>query len=415
MKTLSHLRIIALFLSVLVISLPICFADEFNLIYDANGNLVTGDSFYREYNELNQLVRVREGNLSTDDILQEFIWHPIEEKILKKIGFESGTINQQIYYINENYIVIKNSSGTYNETYVYQNGQIVAQVDTNGNKEYLHPDHLGSTSLITDSVGNVLENTWYSPFGEIVSGGQNSRFSYEGKEFDEKTKDTDFHFRKYRPEWGRFTQPDTLISNVYDPQSLNRYAFERNNPLKNIDEDGHLIGLIYTILEGAIDIVSTAISIGDYISDRSVENRNALIFDAVDLISGPFSNPGPSGYMYKKYKELTVVKDSVGRAKDFTDAVDDAILDPLEEKEKESNTKGLKKIKKNENDLNQNQNNLMEKVIQFIERLKSYASRGNSHWSNVEYDPETDTWKKKEPKPKPKPKPTPTPNPCVGQ
>ncbi len=34
-------------------------------------------------------------------------------------------------------------------------------------------------------------------------------------------------------------QPDTLIQNVYDPQSLNRYSFERSNPYKYTDEDGH--------------------------------------------------------------------------------------------------------------------------------------------------------------------------------
>ena len=69
----------------LVISLPIALADELNLQYDANGNLVTGDSFYREYNELNQLSRIREGNLSNGLILEELTWHPIQEKILIKL------------------------------------------------------------------------------------------------------------------------------------------------------------------------------------------------------------------------------------------------------------------------------------------------------------------------------------------
>jgi hypothetical protein len=44
-----------------------------------------------------------------------------------------------------------------------------------------------------------------------------------------------------------------LIQNVYDPQLLNRYSFERNNPLKNIDPDGHgkitfIIGRIEKLL-----------------------------------------------------------------------------------------------------------------------------------------------------------------------
>lgn len=58
----------------------IVFAEENNLQYDANGNLVTGDSYYREYNELNQLVRIRNGNVSTGQILEEFTWHPTGER-----------------------------------------------------------------------------------------------------------------------------------------------------------------------------------------------------------------------------------------------------------------------------------------------------------------------------------------------
>ena len=35
----------------LIISIPLIHAQEINYVLDANGNLVTGDSFYREYNE----------------------------------------------------------------------------------------------------------------------------------------------------------------------------------------------------------------------------------------------------------------------------------------------------------------------------------------------------------------------------
>lgn len=66
-----------------------------------------------------------------------------------------------------------------------------------------------------------------------------SRYSYEGKEYDDVIGQYDFHFRGYKSEWGKFVQPDTLIANVYNPQFLNRYSFENNNPYKNVDPDGH--------------------------------------------------------------------------------------------------------------------------------------------------------------------------------
>ncbi|MBN1232083.1 MAG: hypothetical protein JXA60_01845 [Candidatus Coatesbacteria bacterium] len=87
-----------------------------------------------------------------------------------------------------------------------------------------------------------IPNNTYKPFGSVVEGGEAIRYGYEGKEYDSLVGDTDFHFRKYKPGWDIYLQPDTLIQNVYDPQLLNRYSFERNNPYKYTDEDGHLFG-----------------------------------------------------------------------------------------------------------------------------------------------------------------------------
>ena len=121
---------------------------------------------------------------------------------------------------------------------------LVAQVNSDGQKQAVHNDHEGSNTLITDSSGNVVENTFYSPFGEILEGGKYSRYGYEGKEYDSQVEDLDFKFRKYNPKQPPiFNQPDTLIQNVYDPQSLNRYSFERNNPYKNNDPSGHIFGI----------------------------------------------------------------------------------------------------------------------------------------------------------------------------
>lgn len=45
--------------------------------------------------------------------------------------------------------------------------------------------------------------------------------------------------RYYDAALGRFTQPDTIVPNPANPQSLNRYSYVLNNPLKYADPSGH--------------------------------------------------------------------------------------------------------------------------------------------------------------------------------
>ena len=54
--------------------------------------------------------------------------------------------------------------------------------------------------------------------------------------------DTDLYYynaRYYDPTLGRFLQADSLIANVFQPQTINPYAYVLNNPLKYTDPTGH--------------------------------------------------------------------------------------------------------------------------------------------------------------------------------
>ncbi len=229
---------IAVMLALMTVMLPICFADTLNLQYDSVGNLVTGDGFYREYNSLNQLSRIRLLN-STGIVLETYVYDPVEEKVLlKNVSYTNGTWKETVYYWFDEYVEVNNASGWFNFTYVEQDGVRVAELRGNI-PYYILDDHLGSSTVITNASGAVIENTSYTPFGSIISGGTQSRYDYTGQEFDSVIGDYDYHARRYKSDWGKFLQPDTLLPNVYDPQQLNRYAYVRNNPWKNIDPSGH--------------------------------------------------------------------------------------------------------------------------------------------------------------------------------
>ena len=307
---------IASFLSVLIISLPITLAQEINYVTDANGNLVTGDSFYREYNELNQLIRVRQGNTSNGQILEEYEWHPVEERILIKDVFSNGVKNYTVYYVNKEYIVIENSTGNYTEEYIYQDGVLVAQVNADGQKQAVHSDHEGSNTLITDSSGNVVENTFFSPYGEILEGGKSSRYGYEAKEYDSLVDDIDFKFRKYNPKIPILHQPDDRIPNLYDSQSLNRYMFERGNPYKYVDEDGHasvVVNILVAIFIGFAIAAHVLESYTDYQKNLkqagyTQEPKQQTPPPYSDLKSGYYQGESSSINNIKSNLENSVVK-----------------------------------------------------------------------------------------------------------
>ncbi|MBI5224542.1 RHS repeat-associated core domain-containing protein [Candidatus Micrarchaeota archaeon] len=103
---------------------------------------------------------------------------------------------------------------------------------------YYHPDHLGSTTLVTNSSRGIAEETSYRPFGEVLLDGK-SKHLYTGKELDSESGLYYYGARYYNPVIGQFTQPDTIIPNPYDPQSLNRYSYVLNNPYKYTDPTGH--------------------------------------------------------------------------------------------------------------------------------------------------------------------------------
>ncbi len=105
-----------------------------------------------------------------------------------------------------------------------------------------HKDHLGSTTVVTDTFGTPDQDlTQYRPYGLQRAGSSLSGktdYGFTDQEFDKTTGFYNYDARLYNPEIGMFNTPDTLLQDMYDPQMLNRYAYTRNNPIKYVDPDG---------------------------------------------------------------------------------------------------------------------------------------------------------------------------------
>lgn len=130
----------------------------------------------------------------------------------------------------------------------------MARKDNSGAKTYYHADHLGSTTLVTNQSGGIVEEEFYLPFGDTLEGSEDSRFLYTGKEKDSGTGLYYYGARYYSSFARQFIQADSVIADVYDPQNLNRYSYVLNNPYKYVDPNGLWAVLIGPSLTGVLGI-----------------------------------------------------------------------------------------------------------------------------------------------------------------
>ena len=109
---------------------------------------------------------------------------------------------------------------------------------------WLHGDHLGSASLTTSITGTKVSEMRYKPFGETRwAGTLPTDKTFTGQRAEAGLGSLmDYGARMYSPVVGRFLSADTVVPEPGRPQSLNRFAYTYNNPLKFIDPTGHDVG-----------------------------------------------------------------------------------------------------------------------------------------------------------------------------
>ena len=120
------------------------------------------------------------------------------------------------------------------------NGNFKENDDYEKMQFYYHPDHLGSSSYITNLDGEVVQHIEYVPFGEVFIEERNNIWNtpylFNAKEFDEETGLYYYGARYYDPRlsvWMACDSETELYPNI------SGYTYCLNNPVKLKDPDGN--------------------------------------------------------------------------------------------------------------------------------------------------------------------------------
>jgi len=232
--------------------------------YDANGNQVTGAGRTLTYTSFNKAHTITKGST-----IVEYAYDADRNRIKKIKG------NDITLYIGKIYEKVLKEGVLEHKQYINAGKMTFAVHSIKGaitETRYMHKDHLGSTDVITDELGNVVErmsfdahgmrrySTWQdASIGTVLAGFTTTR-GFTGHEMDDETGLVNMNARLYDPVLGRFLTPDTYVQFPENHQSYNRYTYVNNNPLSYTDPSGNFIKNLFKKLKKYIRPLLAAIA-----------------------------------------------------------------------------------------------------------------------------------------------------------
>jgi RHS repeat-associated protein len=220
-------------------------AGPYSYSYDNNGNQTGITSTLGDYSSsttfnVDNRLASAVTTFGSTTINSTFVYDGEGGRVKKIVGTTTTR------YISKLYECDTTGANTSCSRFIWAGDTRIATVAvTTGTTHYWHGDHLGSSSVITDSTGAKAQALTYSPYGGVRTNQSFTTpaidvpYKYTGQEFDDST---DFYFydsRYYDPWFGRFLSPDTLVPDPLNPQDLNRYSYVRNSPPNYTDPTGY--------------------------------------------------------------------------------------------------------------------------------------------------------------------------------
>ena len=193
--------------------------------YDSGGNLTSDGVYIYTWDAENRLTTVN-GLAYTYD------------GDGKRVMKSNGTIYW--YDLSGNVLEETDASGNRLSAYIYFGGKRVGRYDPSGAHYAYLSDLIGSSVMVTDSMGHIQNSSDYYPFGgeRHVTSTLPDHYKFTGMERDSESGLDHTLIRQFTSTYGRWLSPDPDCFGCTNPQKLNRYAYVFNNPVTLTDPFG---------------------------------------------------------------------------------------------------------------------------------------------------------------------------------
>ncbi len=214
--------------------------------YDDNGNLAwktkSNEKWNYQFNAQDQLTKVVKGTKSGQTwtyTTQGEYWYGPNGMMVKSL--QGGTTT---YYVYRGHDPLMEKTGSTSTYYGYVNGRMFAKVVGTTTYYYIR-DALGSTRQVWQhgQTSATFSVSTYKPFGTPVSPSDTEKFEYAGEMIVPAAGTSPGLYyigaRWMDPELGRWLSLDPELGRLSSPQTMNRYVYCGNNPLRFVDPTGH--------------------------------------------------------------------------------------------------------------------------------------------------------------------------------
>lgn len=208
-----------------------------NYSYDQDGNFVTDGQSTYIYNELDQLIEVK-------NAIGSSIFKASYDEQGRRIQTQTADGITIYYYENDHVIYETDANNNITVEYTWDEVGNPVTMTKDGQTYYYHLNGHGDVKYLTDQNGNVVASYQYDAWGNIISQftsviSSSNPYRYAGYRYDTVTNLYYLMTRYYNADMGRFITADKFGGVVTDPNSLNLYTYVNNNPVNYIDPSSH--------------------------------------------------------------------------------------------------------------------------------------------------------------------------------